>query len=71
MQQSHRNWYYVNATKLNKDVEYDYMFFATPDGNYWIPRAAVPATSLSLKQVGGSYKRNITAPGKYERYRVE
>jgi hypothetical protein len=70
VQQSHRNWYYCSATKL-KDTEYDFMFFSTPDGDYWIPRAKVPSHTLSLKQVGGDYKRNITAPGKYEQYRVE
>jgi PD-(D/E)XK endonuclease len=70
VQASHRNYYYVTASKLN-DVEYDYLFYATPDGDYWIPRAAVPSRTLSLKQVGGVYKRNITAPGKYEQYRVQ
>jgi len=68
VQASHHNYYYVSATKLNRGVEYDYMFFAAPDGNYWIPRAAVPSYTLSIKQMGGI---NIGRPSKYEKYRVE
>jgi len=69
-QRSERNYYYVTATKLDTS-RFDYLFASTPVGDYFIPADDCPVNTLSIKVVGGEYDRNITAPGKYERYKVQ
>lgn len=68
-QSTQGNYYYVTATKLNR-VNFDYLFASTPVGDFWIPADKCPQVTLSIKVTGGHYERNITAPGKYEVYRV-
>ncbi len=69
LQQSERNYYYCLVTKYDYK-KFDYMFVSTPTGSYWIPASECPRDTLSIKQVGGEYQRNITRPGKYEVHRV-
>jgi len=69
-QKTHRNYYYVTATKLDTS-KFDFLFASTPVGDYFIPADKCPSKTLSIKVVGGEYERNITAKGKYEEYRVE
>lgn len=69
VQQSQRNFYYVLVTKYEAK-RFDYMFVSTPSGDYYIPASECPKDTLSIKQVGGKYARNITRPGKYEVFRV-
>lgn len=69
VQASQRNYYYVTATKMDSK-RYDALFISTPTGDYFIPAEDGPTQTISIKQVGGEYERNITAPGKYEAYRV-
>jgi hypothetical protein len=70
VQSTNNNYYYVMATKLDTS-NFDYIFVSTDHGNYWIPSSECPTVTLSIKVHGDSYQRNITRPGKYERYRVE
>jgi hypothetical protein len=69
VQKTQRNYYYVTATKMDSK-NFDWLFVATDDGDYFIPASECPTQTLSIKQVGGEYERNITAPGKYEVFRV-
>lgn len=69
VQKSDKGYYYCTVTKLDTD-RFDYLFVSTPQGNYWIPAEKCPKNTLSLKQEGEKYQRNITRPGKYEVYRV-
>jgi len=69
-QRSERNYYYVTATKLDTS-KFDYLFASTPVGDYFIPADVCPRSTLTIKVVGGEYERNITNPGKWERYKVQ
>ena len=69
VQKSDRNYYYCCLTKFDSK-KFDYMYVSTPNGDYWIPAEECPKNTLSIKQVGDEYDRNISAPGKYEVYRV-
>jgi hypothetical protein len=69
-QRSEQNYYYVTATKLETS-RFDYLFASTPVGDYFIPASVCPKSTLTIKVVGGEYQRNITAPGKWEQYRVQ
>jgi len=64
-----RNYYYCVVTKFDKK-KFDYMFVSTPERNYFIPAEFCPKDTLSIKQTGTEYQRNITRPGKYEVYCV-
>lgn len=70
VQRSDAGYYYVLATKLDT-TRFDFIYVSTPQGDYWIPAEECPAVTLSLKQSGADYVRNITRPGKYEVFRVE
>ena len=69
LQKSDRNYYYCLITKFDSK-RFDYLFVSTPTGDYWIPASDCPKDTLSIKQVGGEYQRNINKPGKYEVFRV-
>lgn len=68
-QHTHRNYYYVTATKLDTS-KFDFLFVSTPIGDFWIPAEECPKATLSIKVVGTEYMRNITNPGKYERFMI-
>ena len=63
------NYYYTTVTKL-RTSRFDFLFVSTLAGDYLIPSSDCPKNTVSIKVVGGEYKRNITAPVKYEVYRV-
>lgn len=71
LQFTQKNYYYMTVTKFDAK-RFDFMFISTPQGCYMIPSSECPKDTLSIKQQGArsDYERNITAPGKYEVWRV-
>lgn len=69
VQVSANNYYYCCVTKFDSK-RFDYMFVSTPEADYFIPASACPKDTLSIKQIGDTYQRSITRPGKYEVFRV-
>jgi len=70
IQHTNQNYYYVTATGL-KTKNFDYIFVSTNHGCYFIPSSDCPEQTLSIKVAGDDYKRNISRPGKYYKYKVE